>query len=374
MMKTTKRKPSPKTSVRSLVFLVFAGVGSTILVLLVILSGLVRKLSDRTELVPPVSTVATRPPFFGDPHKLSFSEAISDVSQEDKDVRPYDVPAIQKARQYGARACATVQVVDASDNPIPNANVEAGFFVLDKPTNWRVGKTDENGCFTAVANATWEVRFIVRCEGYYEETRSFYLQDNLSTDSVKDGRWQPWNPTMRIQLKKKGSAAEKFRKTEIWLKLPELGKFFGYDLLAGALVHPFGTGMTEHIRFCLTNDANVASTAGNVFLLVDLPIRDTGLVPYERNLRSGAPDPLSAPRLGYESRWSFGSKRFSTDWKESPEMNMNNGFIFRIGVNSSDCHYGLIRFLDYTYSKQKLSFVYSVNTTTNDPNLEGLYQ
>ncbi len=372
MMKTTKRKSSAKTSVQPRMFPVFAGIGSTILVLVVILSGLVRKSSDRTELVPHVSTVSNRPSFFGGPNTLSSSETIADVSQNGKDVRPYDIPAIQKARQYGARACATVQVVDASDNPIPNANVEAGFFVLDKPTNWRVGKTDANGCFTTSANATWEVRFIVRCEGFYEETRSLYLQDNLSKDSVKDGRWQPWNPTIQIQLTKKGPAAEVFRKTEMWLKLPESGRFFGYDLLVGALVNPFGTGTTEHIRFCLTNDTNVASGAGNAFLLVDLPARDSGLVPYKRNLRSGAPDPLSAPRLGYERRWSYGSQRFSGEWKEAPEMSMDNGFVFRIGVNSSDCHYGLIRFLDFTYSRRNLSFVYSVNTTTNDLNLEGL--
>lgn len=370
-MKRNWRKPSIRTY--ALVLLFLGGIAATILVIASFLPGWGRNSSDMIEPDRPDPTVLKGALVSDDSHKLPLSETIDNELQNDENVDPFDIPAIQKARQYGARACATVQVVDASGNPIPNANVEAGFFVLDKPSNWRVGKTDENGCFTASANATWEVRFIVRCEGYYEETRSFYLQDNLSKDSVKDGRWQPWNPTIQIQLTKKGPAAEKFRKTELWLKLPELGKFFGYDLLTGALVHPFGTGMTEHIRFCLTNDTNVASGAGNAFLLVDLPARDSGLVPYKRNLRSGAPDPLSAPRLGYERRWSYGSQRFSGEWKEAPEMSMDNGFFFRIGVNSSDCHYGLIRFLDFTYSRRNLSFVYSVNTTTNDPNLEGLY-
>ncbi len=370
-MKAIRTKPPNKTPDQA-PLLLFAGIGATILVLVVILAGLIWKSSDRTEFVPSVSTVSNRPPCFGHPHKLSSSETIANVSQNEKDVHPFDVPEIQKARQYGARACATVQVLDALGNPIPDANVEAFFFVLDKPTNWCVGKTDETGCFTASANATWEVRFIVRCEGYYEETRSLFLQDNLTRDSVRDGRWQPWNPTMQIRLTKKGATAEEFRKIETWLKLPEIGTFFGYDLLAGSLVQPFGTGTTEHIRFCLTNDASIVSSDGNVFLLVDLPTRDAGLIPYERNLRSGAPDPLHAPCLGYDSRWSFGNKPFSNEWKEAPKMSMDNGFVFRIGVNSSDCHYGLIRFLDYTYSRKNLSFVYSVNTTANDPNLEGL--
>ena len=53
-------------------------------------------------------------------------------------------------------------------------------------------------------------------------------------------------------------------------------------------------------------------------------------------------------------------------------MDLDKGFVFRIVDGSLGCHYGLIRFLDYTYSRRNLSFVYSVNTVTNDPNLEGL--
>ena len=165
---------------------------------------------------------------------------------------PFDNPTIQRARQYGALASIVIEAVDEDGTPVAGADVEVYFYVLDRQPNKRTGKTDSNGRFTACANATWDVRGFVRKEGFHEGRGIHYLQENLSAKSVAKGRWQPWNPTIRILMLRKGKSADFVRKSEWRIELPETEMPFGYDFDVGDFVVPHGKGIHPHIFFTLS--------------------------------------------------------------------------------------------------------------------------
>lgn len=291
---------------------------------------------------------------------------------------PFDNPAIKKARRYGALASVVIEAVDEDGNPVADADVEVYFYVLDKQPNKRTGKTDSNGRFTACANATWDVRCFVRKEGFYGGVGTHYLQRDLHVDSVLDGRWQPWNPEIEVVLKKKGNPANSRRVRSVPLILPSADAWYGFDMISGSLVAPYGTGRVESIRLCFTNAIVRGGDGTDVSFpafLVDFPGDGTGLKPYSKDNGSEASHPLSAPKDGYVPFASFGSRH-----PVSPEIfhaqcpsSTDVGYLFSILDENNRYHYGLVNFLYFVKGKRWIGFTYSVNLDPDNLNLEGMF-
>ncbi len=290
---------------------------------------------------------------------------------------PFDNPAIRKARKHGALACVTVKAVDDSGTPLPDADVEAFFYVLDKQPNKRTGKTDSSGRLTVRANATWDVRCFVRKEGYYDGIGTHYLQHDLHVGSVRNGRWQPWNPEIEVVLKKKGKSANSLRSRTFPLVLPSSDAWYGFDMISESLVAPYGTGTVASIRFCFTNAVVRGGDGTDVSypaFLVDFPGTGTGLLPYIKDNRSEASHPLFAPSDGYVPFMSFGSRHpVSAEIVhfQCPAL-ADVGYLFSIRDANDRLHYGLVQFLTFIKGKRWIGFTYSVNLDPDNCNLEGM--
>lgn len=288
---------------------------------------------------------------------------------------PFDNPTIKRARQYGALASVVIEAVDEDGTPVADADVEVFFYVLDRQPNKRTGKTDSNGHFTACANATWDVRGFVRKEGFHEGMGIHYLQENLSAKSVAKGRWQPWNPTIRILMLRKGKSADFVRKSEWRIELPETEKPFGYDFDVGDFVVPHGKGVHPHIFFSLSR-AGVDS-GENEGLNISFPGTGSGLVASRRNHGSSAELPRRAPDGGYcQSTNLFHHPPGPNRWRQINDDNNERVFVFRTqetdpttGINRT--RHGIMNITGFHYSSRKISFWYGINKMPDDSNLEG---
>ncbi len=288
---------------------------------------------------------------------------------------PFDNPTIKRARQYGALASIVIEAVDEDGTPVAGADVEVYFYVLDRQPNKRTGKTDSNGRFTACANATWDVRGFVRKEGFHEGRGIHYLQENLSAKSVAKGRWQPWNPTIRILMLRKGKSADFVRKSEWRIELPETEMPFGYDFDVGDFVVPYGKGIHPHIFFTLSKTES--DPDGKEFLNISFPGTGSGLVVSRRNHGSSAELPRRAPDEGYcQSTNLFHHPPGPNRWRQINDDNNERVFVFRTqetdpttGINRT--RNGFMNITGFHYSSRKISFWYGINKMPDDSNLEG---
>lgn len=305
-----------------------------------------------------------------------LSEASSESDQEDGTMDSVLAQkTIRRALQHGALASIVVEVVDENGTPVADADVDVYFYVFEKQPNRKTGKTDTSGRFTAAANATWEVRCFVRKDGFYEGTGRRCLQDNLSSKSVVNGRWQPWNSLVRVVLFRKGQTAEFVRKFESPLVLPAVDTPCGYDFDMGELVAPFGKGRASHVFFQLL-DPNPGMPADDE-LVISFPGTDTGLIAARRNQESEAEFPATAPMVGYIGKTNLTRASIRPkSYRESKDAS-NRFFVVKTKEPVDDdspnsrVRYGFMRVIGFNSEKRTIRFWYGIGKEPDNPNLEG---
>src|SRR5947208_2145520 len=109
----------------------------------------------------------------------------------------------------------TVKAVDELGSPIQGARVTLTFF--DQATKEGLpvdGLTDSTGLFSAESRSAPTLGGEVQKSGYYVGGFPF-----KPFREAKDGRWQPWNPTVESVLRKiekpEAVYARRFRKLDI---------------------------------------------------------------------------------------------------------------------------------------------------------------
>ena len=157
---------------------------------------------------------------------------------------------ISDATGHGAIGKVTFRIVDSLGTPVPGAHVEGAFFNNDEPGHTIEARSDNDGLATLENKCVGDLRFYVSKDGYYQtDMRYWFLISGY--DCVKDGRWQPWNPTIEVRLKGKRRPVSMYAK-RVKLKLPEKNIPFGFDCKAGDLVKPYGIGERVDIVFSYT--------------------------------------------------------------------------------------------------------------------------
>jgi hypothetical protein len=189
-------------------------------------------------------------------------------------------------------------VVDDADNPVEGALVA----VLGL-TREREGKTDKQGKFTAtVRNATSRIEVVVRKNGFYSIGRHIFE----FTGGYHNDRWEPWSPTIELQLRKKGNPESMLEKDIQALRVPVNDQPAGYDLELADWVPPHGHGevsdfiLRAHSE--MTNDQEYVST-----LLLTFSNPHDGLINRPIHWRNdyGLMLPAIAPENGYSNRCEF---------------------------------------------------------------------
>src|ERR1700730_5694480 len=200
-------------------------------------------------------------------------------------------------------ARVTIRVLDENRFPVPGAEVRATFknAILD-PKNWGTGRdnriqtatTDQLGVATLEGYSDGELGGGVRKEGCY---RGWWEPYQFSAKA--DKRWQPWNPTIGVVLKKIDAPIAMYaRKVEA--KFPVEAWPLGFDLAESDWVAPYGRGKVSDLVFEVNRSLR---SPRNFNAVLKLTFSNTGdgifAVPIEsQNMNSELRLPHQAPETG----------------------------------------------------------------------------
>ncbi len=273
-----------------------------------------------------------------------------------------------------------------AEDPLPEAKLsikvlcEEGLPMPGMPVNvWLSesvvgdGQTDSNGLFVVQGVCTTkDVPITIMKDGFYE-TRSVYQFPNYL--SVKDDKWQPWNPVVTVVVRRVVNPIPMYAKA-VSSVLPALDEFVGYDLVSGDWVAPYGSGSISDFEFKMKKsfvsirnfDASLEMAVTNV---VD------GLTEVKCSSFPGSAYrlPRSAPVEGYGS--SLCLTESSTNYFRP---NQDQSFVFRVRCatnaegNVESALYGKIGgYVGFDVRRHKtgiVKFTYYLNPVENDRNLE----
>jgi len=293
----------------------------------------------------------------------------------------------------------TIKVVDEQGNPIENA--KAGI-ALESPksnswgTNIKLlsGLTDTDGLFSDEGETSPYVGLSAFKEGYYGVGSSF----NKFTDTtgiLGFRKYQPWNPTVELVLKKVINPIPMYAirmsgmRDGEYPEIPETGRFIGYDLTVNDWVVPYGLG--THKDFLFKVDIVRANTYRDydVTLTLSFPNEGDGLIKYTPDVSKGKSSlrmPHNAPIAGYSSEFVRHHERtpnIRTPIRTNGNPAYDINYFFRIRTeldkdgNVTGGLYGKIygeidlgNFAWLHNSKPFISFNYYLNPTNNDTNIE----
>jgi hypothetical protein len=223
------------------------------------------------------------------------------------------------------------------------------------------GLTDAKGEFSGEGHSFETKGGQLRKEGYYTgNSKPFKFQKSVL------GKWQPWNPTLDVVLKKVINPIPMHAKA-VNLGIPAFGVPLGFDFTAGDWAAPHGTGKTSDILFT----ANLSQRANDDFdykLIVSFPNKGDGIQVFEADSTSALKSAHSAPESGYAPEWTQTRKRRPGD-PEVTSRDENRNYYFRVRTsldekgNVISAQYGKI-YGDF------LNFTYFLNPKSNDRGME----
>ncbi len=280
---------------------------------------------------------------------------------------------IAKALIKGAEAKFTIKVVDDDGLPVPDASVQMGFMMEGQ--DWKRGRTDTNGLFSASGKSRGEMTYNIKKEGYYD-TRKPPPHRFTDTMYVENGKWMPWDSVITSVLRRVVSPIPMHAK-RVRTVIPILDEYVGYDLKRGDWVAPFGDGAITDIRFRMTKRYESIWNFDSS-LEVSIPGKKNGLI--ETSLEDyGFSDfkfARNAPTHGYSVQY-MELMESSTNYF-SPNRYLSYFFRVRSVVNEAEeiasAYYGNIRsHIGYDVRRHEtgvILFTYYFNPTPNDRNME----
>jgi len=115
------------------------------------------------------------------------------------------------------------------------------------------------------------------------------------------GKWQPWNPTVRLVLREKLNPAPMLAK-KVETEIPRTGQAVGFDFFEGDWVAPHGRGRVEDMKVMFTGEY-VSRRQYSARLEVVFPNDGDGLQAITSVVEESAFKlPRFAPEIGYQSQ------------------------------------------------------------------------
>ena len=214
-------------------------------------------------------------------------------------------------------ACASpsinikLHVVDDEGQPVEKAKVDMGF-LLGQGGNAVDGLTDSKGYFEATENGIFGVKIFVEKVGYYESKyRTGYGDQELTL----------------LFREKKNPIAMYAKKIKILA--PIYDKEFGYDLVKGDYVKPYGKGEVSDFIFRVQYDEK-DFWHSDYHLSVKFSNPNDGLVPFFiEHSESEYKSDYFTPETGYKNEWEF--KRISRKGKaDDTNLNKKRNYYLRV--------------------------------------------
>ena len=273
----------------------------------------------------------------------------------------------------------TAKVVNERGVPIVGANVKVVFdkLVLGKEIESQAvaGKTDEKGEFSAQGpTAGQKVGGFVEQNGFY---RSSFSSPVLHTGP--NGKWQPWNPTLEVVLKKIEKPIPMYSK-KVDTDLPVSEQPIGFDLTEGDWVAPHGRGKAPDLIFKLQRRFNDARDYESS-LGISFASKADGIQAWdnEAEYRSALKLPRLAPENGYVQPLLLSNARVPSGEVER-DVKENRNYFLRVRTvldpkgKVVSALYGKIdgdiRFSPIRSKTCSLMFTYYLNPTANERSVE----
>lgn len=285
-----------------------------------------------------------------------------------------------QAALHGAEAKVTLRVVDSEGKEVPDASVNLTFAFRqqNKPLK---GLTDSNGLFVAQGTLTEDIIYRVTKAEYYETFDRFFMA-KAATRCVKDGRWIPWNPIVEVVLKEKRKPIPMYVKN-VDIKLPKKEQPYGFDLLAGELIQPYGKGQIADIVITCGGD-KPPPLSRNYYetLTMSCGSLGGGFIQMKKDQSSYLCSIHCAPQDGYKQQIDAFTDSKEGRLPKKIEIGQVDYIVFRTRVqqdkdgNVISGHYGKIYgpvnfgIMANNQEGAGVSFIYYFNPTPNDRNLE----
>lgn len=272
----------------------------------------------------------------------------------------------------------SIKVIDEGRTPVANAEVGIGFEIMStryfgNETVPVSGETNVAGEFTGSALSDRSLGFTVRKAGYYPTTGTYSFKEAVAN------KWQPWNPTLEVILRKIGTPTAMYAR-RVRVEIPVVDEQIGFDLIVSDWVPPHGKGTIADFVFAL-NRKWIDKREFNARATLTFSNPGDGIQAVEEPLQYGSALklPRTAPEHGYERQAANSvvrvpGKPIVNDARDS------RSYIYRVRTVLDEkgqvisALYGKVRGdirLDPINSKTALLlFTYYLNSESNDRNLE----
>jgi hypothetical protein len=269
----------------------------------------------------------------------------------------------------------TLKVIDDTGSPVSQAAVFAECY-LPQPDGSpqsvarTPGLTDVNGLAVLAARSGPRIGCGASKDGYYKTTGL-----TLSFNSSNDGKWQPWDTTRQIVLKKIRKPTAMYAK-RVRLSLPAQDKAIAFDLSSGDWVAPYGHGTRSDMIFSSHPYGDSTAPDEDCTLTITFPNSEDGIQMWEapafvQETRDGVSALRSAylaPANNYSPQWVV-SDTEKTDSQLGTKMDAHHNYYFRVGSVVDE--QGKLKTALYGKIYGEFpNFTYYLNPTPNDRNLE----
>lgn len=275
----------------------------------------------------------------------------------------------------------TLRVIDEEGNPLAGAKAyisysKPGIGGIGISDILKEGLTDNEGFFTAESTTINSVGLSAEKTGYYHSG----IHYEFKSSSFLLNRWEPWNPTIEVVLKKKRNPVPMYQNYLEALLVPKLNTPVGFDLEKGDWVAPYGNGMTSDLVFTCNNNY-VSFSEANTSCDISFSNVQDGLQEYkfdEKN-QSHYKWPFEAPGNGYviKSLNKWMSVKPGEQYKSNYQEKVN--YLFRVRTvvdkngNIVKANYGKMEgdFRVYKKGTVNFSYIFNPDGTRNleeDPN------
>lgn len=285
---------------------------------------------------------------------------------------------IDQLRFRRALGAVTLRVVDSLGVPVTNAMLSGAFWPSDSSTDAKVfeGSTGTNGLFTAEGETIHSMNYTITKEGFYKTTGEYSFR-RRGEDRIRDGRWQPWNPTNTVVLKERRNPVAMYAKN-VDVSIPIRDAAVGFDLVVGDWVAPHGKGSRADVFFTYRAEIKDYWT-GKKELIIACTNRLDGFYRAQKETWTEFNSVYEAAVDDYRATVNLILDATKEKMLKSEGINESEYLVFRVRAVIDDkgeiisANYGKIYGrVEYGAGEKldRLRFTYYFNPTPNDRNLE----
>ncbi|HRK16842.1 MAG TPA: hypothetical protein PK490_21350 [Prosthecobacter sp.] len=286
----------------------------------------------------------------------------------------------------------TAKVLDDAGRPVEAAKVTV--FVFD---HWQPGEAFGKDIFKRLEAVT-DIAGIVmfdssssRCDLTLRASKTGHYNGSSGFKGTRgpNGRWEPWNPTVPVDLKRVLNPIPLVAKNVLqgvgdYVPLP--ANKAAYDLEVGDWTAPYGTGKSADLVFEIQGETNSPDQNYDTTLTLSFSQQQDGLVQVERpkDRSSAMVMPYLAPESGYQPQKSWRKLRINTEtipggYKQGKTVDgtqLDEDYFLRLRTKLDEkggivsAHYAKVQNSFLWGVEGLIKFQYHFNPTPNDRNLE----